>query len=87
MNNAYKYYARTSGVEPWEVYRCPANELPLLQQSISEIQKANRNHSWKEVDSIQGLWEESLTGWFDENDAITLEKAKSILVNWGISFD
>ena len=78
---------RTSGVEIWEVYRCPANDLPILERSISEIQKASRNHSWTTVNNIQGLWEESLTGWFDENNAITSEKAKSILLGWNLPSD
>jgi hypothetical protein len=82
-----KYYARTSGVEIWEIYRCPDNGLQLLEQPISEIQKASRRHSWIAVENLQGLWEENLTGWFDEDNAITLEKAKSTLLNWGVSFD
>jgi hypothetical protein len=84
MSPIYKYYARTSGVETWELYRCPANELPLLDQSILEIQKASHLHSWTAVNDINGLWEENLTGWFDENNAITEEQAKSILLSWNL---
>ena len=79
MSETCKYYARTSGGEPWELYRCPKNKLPLLEQPLSEIQCASKHHSWVVVNNIQGLWEETLTGWFDEENLISVEKAKILL--------
>lgn len=87
MNNTYKYYGRTSGVEIWEIYRCPADDLPLFEQPLFAIQMANNKHAWLTVDNIQGLWEENLTGWFDEDNLLSAEKAKTILFSWNLLLD
>ena len=81
-NSNFRYYARTSGVEIWELYRCPMGSTPLLKQPLSVIQKANSSHAWLAVENIQGLLEENLTGWFDENNLVSVEKAGLILSGW-----
>lgn len=82
MTKIYKYYERTSGVAVWELYRCPANDLPLFEQPLSEIQKASQHQSWMSVKNINGLWEENLTGWFDESNEINAEEAEAVLLSW-----
>ena len=85
MNINFKYYHRNSGVETWELYRCPDNGQPLFAQNLGDIEKANKLSAWSKAENIQGLREENLSGWFDEENGISKEQAEHILISWGVA--
>ena len=79
----WRYFGRDSGVETYEIYRCPNNAKSLfdLDQCVERIKK---NGNWEpDEKGVTGLSNEKSQGWFHEKtDEITEAEALSLIERW-----
>ena len=76
------YYGRTSGVEIWAIYRCPQNGRGILDQRVNDVMCITKRKDWSNVETLDPLIDESLKGWFDEDDKLPEHAANSLVEAW-----
>jgi hypothetical protein len=79
---AWKYYGRTSGVKVYEIYRAPDNGKEISEQAPHLVERLHANGLWSSDPNDNGIWNEMLSGWFDDGDAMSESEMKRYLEAW-----
>lgn len=79
----WRYFGRHSGVNTYEIYRCPDNGKSLFDTG-QQIERVQKNGGWEaDEKGALGLSNEKSQGWFDENDdEIPEAEALALIVCW-----
>ena len=79
---AWKYYGRTSGVKVYEIYRAPDNGKRIGQQDPQQVARLCSDGAWRSDPNDKGIWNEMLSGWFDDGDEMSEDKMKEFVERW-----
>jgi hypothetical protein len=82
VSNRFRYFGRTGGVHLREIYRCPDNGLPLWKQELENVQVAKPGFLWEAAATLERVQRDYLTGWFDDEDELTVEQVTQLLEKW-----
>jgi hypothetical protein len=78
----WKYYGRTSGVKVYEIYRAPENGKKIADQDARVVERLHANGSWSSDPEDKGIWNEMLSGWFDDADEMPEQEMNRYLAIW-----
>lgn len=70
LNQKWRYFGIHSGSGSISrIVRCPANEIPVVEQKPAEIQNCSGNGVWAFNEAVYGvMMNDYYTGWFDPED-------------------
>jgi hypothetical protein len=81
----WRYFGRTSGsANIYEIYRIPDNGIPFINQDPSKHpERLRRDGSWKYDSKDNAIWNELMTGDFNQvADEISEEEVKRLFDLW-----
>jgi hypothetical protein len=82
---AWRYFGRTAGLSKvFEIYRTDTTNRPIGFQDALRMERLRPDGSWRTDPSDRALYNEMLSGWFDDNDELSDDQVNQLREEWRV---
>jgi hypothetical protein len=80
---AWRYFGRRSGLaEVFEIYRSDVTGRRIGLQDVLNMERLREDGSWQRDTTDRALYNEMLSGWFDDDDELGEDEVNRLLQQW-----
>lgn len=82
---SWKYFGRSGGGDKvFEIFRLPSElyKKKMGMRQLHEMERLLPGGAWKKDSNDKTMLNEYLSGWFDEDDEISVETVEELVSKW-----